>query len=190
MKKENAITLVALILTIIVLIILAGITISQLSNNGIFEKAKEAKSKWQNAQEYEETQIARYSNEIDNIVSYRNSNIGTKILDKTFIKVGEEYTLKESITGYNKVEVVIGANPNSNNDWWYNSSTMYVSNIIFPSESSPINTGLPIWIGSHTGAYVVPAIVFTSNNKVKYRERGINGWSIGDNNLVMEIYAY
>ena len=39
-RKNNGITLVALVVTIIILLILAGITISSLTNTGIFEKAK------------------------------------------------------------------------------------------------------------------------------------------------------
>ena len=44
MKKEQSkgITLIALSITIIVLIILAGITITHLTGNGIFENVKEA----------------------------------------------------------------------------------------------------------------------------------------------------
>ena len=75
MKKENGITLIALIITVIILVILAGITISQLSNSGIFEKTKEAKSRWHNAQEFEETQIAKYNNEINDVISNRNSKM-------------------------------------------------------------------------------------------------------------------
>lgn len=41
MKKNKGITLVALIITIIILLILAGITISTLSESGLFSKAKE-----------------------------------------------------------------------------------------------------------------------------------------------------
>ena len=40
MKKQNGITLVALVITIIILLILAGISIAALSNQGIFTKAK------------------------------------------------------------------------------------------------------------------------------------------------------
>lgn len=40
-KKEKGITLVALIVTIVILLILAGISISSLTNTGIFDKAKE-----------------------------------------------------------------------------------------------------------------------------------------------------
>ena len=69
-KKENlGITLIALVITVIILLILAGITINTLSNSGIFEKAKEAKEKWQNTQNEEEMQLAKYSNEIDNYVA-------------------------------------------------------------------------------------------------------------------------
>ena len=49
MKKqidnEKGITLVALVITIIILLILAGISISALTNTGIFQKAKDAKQK-------------------------------------------------------------------------------------------------------------------------------------------------
>ena len=68
MKKENGITLIALIISIIVLIILAGISINTLNTNGIFERAKEAKDKLRNAQEDEEIQISKYSNEINNYI--------------------------------------------------------------------------------------------------------------------------
>ena len=44
MKKQNGITLVALVITIIILLILAGISIAALSNTGIFGRAQEAKN--------------------------------------------------------------------------------------------------------------------------------------------------
>lgn len=72
MKKINnnqAITLIALVITIIILLILAGISIAQLTGNGLFEKAKMAKEVSKNAQDYEETQIAKYTNEINSYVS-------------------------------------------------------------------------------------------------------------------------
>lgn len=45
-KKNNGITLVALIVTIIVLLILAGISIAQLTGNGLFSKAQKATSEY------------------------------------------------------------------------------------------------------------------------------------------------
>lgn len=57
MKKEEGITLVALVITIIILIILAGISLNMiLGENGIIGKTKTAK---------EETTIAQYKEKID-----------------------------------------------------------------------------------------------------------------------------
>ena len=51
MKKNNGITLIALVITIIVLLILAGVAIAMLSGeNGILRKAAEAKTKTEQAQ--------------------------------------------------------------------------------------------------------------------------------------------
>ena len=51
MKKESkGITLVALVITIILLLILSGISISALTNTGIFQKAKDAQQASENAE--------------------------------------------------------------------------------------------------------------------------------------------
>lgn len=53
-KKENGITLVALVVTIVVLLILAGVSISLvLGNNGLINKTKEAKNATANATQNE-----------------------------------------------------------------------------------------------------------------------------------------
>lgn len=57
LKKQNAITLVALVITIVILLILAGISISALTNTGIFAKANEAKIKNKEAQDKELIQL-------------------------------------------------------------------------------------------------------------------------------------
>lgn len=49
-NKNKGITLVALVVTIVVLLILAGISISALTNTGIFQKAKDAKQASENAE--------------------------------------------------------------------------------------------------------------------------------------------
>ena len=51
--KEKGITLVALVITIIILLILAGISIQTLTQTGLFENAKQAKNATENAQKYE-----------------------------------------------------------------------------------------------------------------------------------------
>ena len=50
MKNTKGITLVALVITIVILLILAGISIQSITNTGLFEKAKEAKQKSENAE--------------------------------------------------------------------------------------------------------------------------------------------
>lgn len=59
MKKEEGITLIALIITIIVLLILAGITITfTLGDNGILQKSAKAKEEYTKAQLKEEIELA------------------------------------------------------------------------------------------------------------------------------------
>ena len=50
MKRQNGITLVALVITIIILLILAGISIAALSNQGLFKKANQATNETEKAQ--------------------------------------------------------------------------------------------------------------------------------------------
>ena len=64
-EKNMGITLVALVITIIILLILAGISIATLTGSGLFEKAREAREEWHNAQKDEEMQMEKYINEID-----------------------------------------------------------------------------------------------------------------------------
>ena len=60
-KGQTGITLIALVVTIIVLLILAGISISMLmGQNGILNRAAEAKEKTEKAGIEEKRQIARY----------------------------------------------------------------------------------------------------------------------------------
>lgn len=62
MKKENGITLVALVVTIIVLLILAGVSLSMVFNQGgIFNRAQNAANKWNHAA----TNEANYLNEFE-----------------------------------------------------------------------------------------------------------------------------
>ena len=67
MRNKKGITLIALIITIIVLLILAGVVISTLDgNNGILQKGKEAASDWRDAEETEQGVLDGIYNEIEN----------------------------------------------------------------------------------------------------------------------------
>ncbi len=65
-NKNKGITLVALVVTIVLLLILAGISISALTNTGIFQKAKDAKQKSANAELDQNTKLDSYEEEISN----------------------------------------------------------------------------------------------------------------------------
>ena len=59
LNSSNGITLIALVITIIVLLILAGISISMLSgDNGILQKATTAKTETEKSQEQEIVTLA------------------------------------------------------------------------------------------------------------------------------------
>lgn len=64
--NTKGITLVALVVTIIIILILAGITMAfTLGPNGIIERAKDAKAKYEIASSNEETALNKLSNELE-----------------------------------------------------------------------------------------------------------------------------
>ena len=74
--KRNArgITLIALVITIIVLLILAGVTIAALSgDNGILTKAKEAKEKTEQAQKDEERNLQEITDTMNGVEGYNRN---------------------------------------------------------------------------------------------------------------------
>ncbi len=73
--KNKGITLIALVITIIVLLILAGITINlTIGEHGILIMAKQAGKNYQNAAEYEQGAIGNFFNEAQNIIAGGNGN--------------------------------------------------------------------------------------------------------------------
>ena len=65
-KQEKGITLIALVVTIVVLLILAGVSISLvLNNNGVISKAKDAKNQYAEAQTNDEKQLNEVVDWID-----------------------------------------------------------------------------------------------------------------------------
>lgn len=69
---DQGITLIALVITIIVMLILAGVTINlTLGDNGIFSKAKEARNKYEDARQNESNEIEKMTNLINNNGTYK-----------------------------------------------------------------------------------------------------------------------
>ena len=69
MRDTKGITLIALIITIIVLLILAGVTLSlTLGERGIFRVAKDASKNYLNAQAEEQIGLNEFDKEVDKII--------------------------------------------------------------------------------------------------------------------------
>ena len=79
LKSVRGITLVALVITIIVLLILAGISIQALTNQGLFAQAKKAKNTTENEQTEENIILGDYENIIN---KYMSSFDSLNIVDK------------------------------------------------------------------------------------------------------------
>lgn len=107
MKKNNkGITLVSLVITIVILLILAGVAIATLTQTGLFENTKQAKNAMENAQNAEDETLSNYENKINTIVAGNREEI---TIDK------EEYeTLKKNCEyeKYEKLEDIIELNSN------------------------------------------------------------------------------
>ncbi|MBO5478236.1 MAG: type II secretion system protein [Clostridia bacterium] len=70
MRSKKGVTLVALVVTIIILLILAAVTISlTVGQDGIITKAQQAGKNYLNAQEYEQQQLAEFTNQTENIIN-------------------------------------------------------------------------------------------------------------------------
>ena len=96
-KNTNGITLIALIITIIILLILAGISISALTQTGLFSRAKQAEQLSKEKQEEENATLGTYENEIGKYLGENSEETPSepkeiKLVDKIndgTIKIGD-----------------------------------------------------------------------------------------------------
>ena len=74
-KQENkGITLIALVITIIILLILAGISISALTNQGLFKNAKTAQNATEKAEKEQGQRLNEYEDEINKYLNNANED--------------------------------------------------------------------------------------------------------------------
>lgn len=94
-NNQKGITLIALIITTIVMLILVGVTINVALNGGLFQKAETAKTQTQKEVEKEElTTIA--------IAAYDEKN---KKIDQSELELGEKYSIVSDKTTEEKIVV-------------------------------------------------------------------------------------
>ena len=179
-KTEKGITLVALVVTIVVLLILAGVSINLvLGNNGIIAKAKDAETKSAEASQNDLKGMNALTEEMNNAlgekpkVDLSKYKIGDSV-NYTYDTASSSYTLESKYSGYssnqtiaqttgltwkvlnvdkeNDIVDIISTNPTS--------STVYFSNIL----------------GYNNGPYLMNEICKTqySNKTLGVNARSIN----------------
>lgn len=104
-KQEKGITLIALVVTIVVLLILAGVSVNAIFNeNGLIKKAQEAQSKMDAAKQNDLAQLDELDNWITNNVNGNGNSTESSTLVKQITNngtnvVGEnsDYTGKDGL---------------------------------------------------------------------------------------------
>ena len=103
-EKCKGITLVALVITIVILLILAGISISTLTNTGIFQKAKDAKKAGENAEKEQNAILSEYEKEMD---QYGNNTLVSNF-NSGSVKVGDYVSYKPDKASTDKILEELG----------------------------------------------------------------------------------
>ena len=133
LKTKKGITLIALVITIIVLLILAGVTVATITGeNGLLSKAQLAKERTLDAEQDEKDKLSLYEDELSN---YSNTDRGTVTLtdeqyqgiinrlNKLESNSYENYSTREQIVGcwingkpiYRKVLTGLSVSTKANN---------------------------------------------------------------------------
>ena len=115
-KKERGITLVALIITVVVMLILAGVAISAIvGGEGLFSKVREAVGIYQNAQQKEQEELSNLINEIEN---YDTIYIYTKEDLEKFRDSVDNGNTYEGKTVMLMNDIDLGGDENDESTWW------------------------------------------------------------------------
>ena len=100
-KQEKGITLIALVVTIVVLLILAGVSISLvLNNNGVISKAKDSKNSTEKGQAQDEVNLAINYLQIEDATSTLTREDKRKILEEELRKISADSSVSISGLGY------------------------------------------------------------------------------------------
>ena len=119
LKREKGITLVALVVTIIILLILAGITISSLTETGIFQKASEAKRKSEEAEENQAKILSEYENELDKYIKGTSNTAWTGKVNKPKLMTGMTAIKFNEPTGDETAKEGSTVKTTDNDSAWY-----------------------------------------------------------------------
>ena len=126
MKKEKGITLIALVITVIVLLILAGVAVSiGLNGDNLFSKANEAKTEWNMDVITEDTKMSELQNilnEIANVnpTTYTVYSLGQEVTlggEQFFVIEENDTASKDTIKLITKYNLDLSTNNQMNATW-------------------------------------------------------------------------
>ena len=169
LKNAKGITLVALIITIIILLILAGVTIGLvIGENGLIEKSKQSANKYNDASEIERINMivaeaqtkgyeqgnngeltqANLQEALDNSYGVGKATASEKQADGSFIiKVGEkEYKIDDSL-GVSENKPIEKVQPKNIADWEYTTDTETNTITINKYKGTDTEVVVPNYIG-------------------------------------------
>ena len=140
MKNNNkGITLVALVITIIILLILAGITIASLRSSGLFSAAQDAKTKTEEKTEEENTILEEYEDAITEQVT------GKKPLKP--LETNKKYESKAELKDANGNKIVVPAGFKIVSDATTNNATTVDQGIVIEDATGTDTNGSQfVWI--------------------------------------------
>lgn len=147
-NQEKGITLIALVITIIVLLILAGISISMLSgDNGLLTKTTEARARTIHANVYEQLQLEKLAHLSDKATSKTTSTLIGYLKSKSIIgdEIGED-------TG--KYQVNVTALLGSSQSLGNGDATEEVKDVYLLEQQSDETTYTVIYYGNKTSENV------------------------------------
>ncbi|MCI8617009.1 MAG: hypothetical protein HFJ60_01945 [Clostridia bacterium] len=101
-KSNKGITLIALVITVIILLILAGISISSLTGSGLFKKAEDAKYKTERAEIIEKARIDIFEKQTENKGVFSENDLKEILKEYGNITSTQESILDEILTTLNK----------------------------------------------------------------------------------------
>lgn len=123
LRRNKGITIVALVITIIILLILAGISIQAITNTGLFNMAEEVRKESYNGQKEKNNILTSYDEKIDEIVGSRDTVTISKEEYET-LKNSKSYSTTEKevgtwIDGSKLYRITINKTMNFNGNKWY-----------------------------------------------------------------------
>ena len=91
MKNQKGITLIALIITIVVLLILAVVTIREVQGDGILQSAKRAVVEHKRGEEKEKLTLAALNSKLENKGEVTKTGLQAKLPNETIYDLGETF---------------------------------------------------------------------------------------------------